>query len=290
MRKLRPDVRGTSGAKPVRFPANTIMLTAESSDSNPVTVRRAAVSRPAGTLPAAWPGTAGPVPEWVKSTSRQWSSRFIRGWLIPGSVAAAVHLLVLFGFNGGRAAKPAAPAEAEVDDVRLEMPVLAPPETIDVVDTHDAPAPPRVAPPMLMEVPTSVPVSSFVEPMRPTLDRSLTSVGAITIPSVPASFAAQGPMQLFDLKELDRVPHRVRTVVPEYPFELRRAGVTGEVVLLVIIDVSGHVSIERVVSATNHEFEQAAIQAVEQCVFEAPLHEGRRVNARYQWHIPFELH
>jgi protein TonB len=118
----------------------------------------------------------------------------------------------------------------------------------------------------------------------------LTSVGAITIPSATsANFGGQGGVRLFDLRELDRVPRRVRTVMPVYPHELRRAGIKGDVVLLVIIDVSGHVEVERVISSTHREFEIAAIKAAEQCQFESPLRAGQRVNARYMWNIPFDL-
>jgi TonB family protein len=173
--------------------------------------------------------------------------------------------------------------------IQMEMPELEPPETVEVVDTSEAPPAPSVAPPMLMDMPSTVAVANFVQQMRPTLDSGLTSVSAITIPSMATNFGAGGGVQLFDLKELDRVPRRVRTVMPVYPHELRRASVTGEVVLLVIIDVNGRVEVERVVSATNREFETAAVKAAEQCVFETPLRGGRPVNARYRWNIPFEL-
>jgi periplasmic protein TonB len=212
-----------------------------------------------------------------------------RDILIGVSLAAAVHFGALFGFNDRSTERPATNAEPADMVIPLEMPVLEPPDTVEVVEMTDAPASPQMAPPMLMDLPSTVAVSSFVQPLRPAIDPALTSVGAFTIPSNIGNFGVQGGVRLFELRELDRVPRRVRTVMPVYPHELRRAGIKGEVVLLVIIDVSGHVEVERVISATHREFEVAAVKAAEQCLFESPLRAGQRVNARYTWNIPFDL-
>lgn len=254
--------------------------------------RRAAIhaAPEGGALPAAWPGsTAAPVPELATPVRPSgWRLR-LRDRLIGGVVALALHLAVLFGFQGEPALAPVATVAPEEEIIPFTMPELEPPEAIEIVDMQDAPTTPQLAPPMQMDLPSTVAVSSFLQPVRPTLDPSLTSVGSITIPSTVTAFGAEGAVRLFELKELDRVPRRVRTVRPEYPHELKRAGVMGEVVLLVIIDVNGSVEVERVVSATNREFEAAAIKGAEQCVFEPPLRAGQRVKARYLWSIPFEL-
>jgi protein TonB len=209
--------------------------------------------------------------------------------LIGGVVALALHVVILFGFQGESAHAPVATVTPEEEIIPLVMPELEPPEAVEIVDMQDAPSTPQLAPPMQMDLPSTVAVSSFIQPVRPTLDPSLTSVGAITIPSTVTPFGAEGGVRLFELKDLDRVPRRMRTVMPAYPHELRRAGVNGDVVLVVIIDVNGSVEVERVVSATNREFEAAAIKAAEQCVFEPPLRAGQRVKARYLWNIPFEI-
>jgi TonB family protein len=241
---------------------------------------------------ATWPTAPwSPLPEATESAPRRPRRLYRRDQVIAGVIALGVHLTALFAFNGGepkRQTVGAAPAE---EIIPLEMPELEPPENVEIVEVTDAPATPQLAPPMLMDLPSAVPVSSFVEPMRPMVDPALTSVGSITIPAVttPNIGAGSGGVRLFDLKELDRVPRRIKTVMPVYPQELRRARVSGEVVLVVIIDVNGRVEIEKVVSSTAREFETAAIRGAEQCEFEPPLHGGKRVNARYVWHIPFEI-
>ncbi len=241
---------------------------------------------------ATWPATPWtPLPDAGESRRRRTRRRYRRDQLIAAVAAAGLHVGVLFGFNN-TAPEPPLIAKAPAEEtIRLEMPALEPPERIDLVDVDDTPAVPQLAPPALLDIPSVVPVSSLTQPMRPTLDPSLTSVGLLTIPSVtaPSPGAQNGGLRLFDLKDLDRVPRRLKTVLPEYPHEMRRTSTSGEVVLIVIINTAGRVEVERVVSATNPEFEAAAVRAAEQCVFEAPLRGGQHVNARYRWEIPFEI-
>jgi TonB family protein len=243
---------------------------------------------------ATWPTstTWTTLPDAAELQPRRAWRTYRRDQLIAGLVAAGIHVGALFAFNGSESEQRVTEAAPAEEVIRMEMPVLEPPETVEVVDVSEAPGvAPQLAPPMLMDLPSAVPVSSFVEPMRPQVDPSLTSVNSFTIPSVanPGIGAQLGRVRLFDLKDLDRVPRRVKTVMPVYPHDLRRSHVTGEVILVVIIDVNGRVEVERVESATNRDFELAAVRAAEQCEFEPPLRAGQRVNARYRWHIPFEM-
>jgi len=273
------------------------MIAAEPSDSIqnadrggvPVRAVTRRTASPEGVVPPAWSSVpAGPQPLTAQQCARRRS-----GWtdqLIGVSVAAALHLYLLFGMNDRPSGEPAANHAPEEMYVRLEMPPIEPPEPVEVVEMSDTEPVPVSAPPMMMDLPTTVPVSTFVQLIQPVIDPSLTAVGAITIPSyVATAGTAQAVVRLFDFRELDRVPRRLRTTMPVYPHELRRAGITGEVVLMVIIDASGHVEVERVLSATHRDFEVAAVKAAEQCVFESPLKGGQRVSARYTWHIPFDL-
>lgn len=94
---------------------------------------------------------------------------------------------------------------------------------------------------------------------------------------------------IFDIKDLDKPPARTRTVTPVYPPELKRARVQGNVVLMIIIDQNGRVSVDKVVESSAREFEQSAITAAEQCVFEPPMKGGQAVRARYRMQVPFRL-
>lgn len=94
---------------------------------------------------------------------------------------------------------------------------------------------------------------------------------------------------IFDVKDLDKPPTRIKTVAPAYPPELKRARVQGNVVLLIIIDVTGRPSVDKVLESTAREFEHAAITAAEQCQFEPPMKGGQAVRARYRMQVPFRL-
>jgi TonB family protein len=277
------------------------MSVADSTDSNRNSPRGAGVATrrlvthavPEGAHVApAWPTTTTQslAEETAAPVARPWLSSYRVHQLIAGVVAATLHLTALLAFNDGEPERHAVSAAPEEAYIPLQLPEMEPPETIEVVDVSDAPTAPQLAPPMQMDMPSTVALSDFIQPVRPTVDPALTSVGSITIPTLTAAnFGAHGGVRLFDLKELDRTPRRLKTIVPVYPTEMRRARLSGEVVLIVIIDVNGRVEVERVVSATNREFEFAAVKAAEQCQFESPLRGGQRVNARYLWQIPFEI-
>jgi len=100
---------------------------------------------------------------------------------------------------------------------------------------------------------------------------------------------AVSDLEIFDVKDLDRPPKRIKTVPPVYPPALKRARVTGEVKLLIIIDQSGRVKVERTLNSTAREFEQAAIRAAQECLFEPPTKGGKKVRARYSMDVPFRF-
>ncbi|MBE2216287.1 MAG: TonB family protein, partial [Opitutaceae bacterium] len=98
---------------------------------------------------------------------------------------------------------------------------------------------------------------------------------------------AAGDLQIFDVADLDRPPRRTRTIPPVYPVDLKRARIAGEVRLMLIIDQAGRPRVEKVVQSSHREFEQAAITAAEQCLFEPPTVGGQVVSARYTMRVPF---
>lgn len=113
--------------------------------------------------------------------------------------------------------------------------------------------------------------------------------GAFAFGGFDSAPDAVSELDIFDVSDLDRAPRRIKTVPPVYPPELRRARITGEVVLILVIDQSGRVSVEDVVSSTAREFERSAIMAAEQCLFESPTKNGKAVKARYKMKVPFTI-
>ena len=72
-------------------------------------------------------------------------------------------------------------------------------------------------------------------------------------------------------------PVPVRTVAPEYPVEMRRAGINGVVTVRVFIDEHGAVSSAEVVKSSATSFEQPAIAAVEKWKFKPATLDGKPV-------------
>ncbi|MBI4623852.1 MAG: TonB family protein [Verrucomicrobia bacterium] len=133
-----------------------------------------------------------------------------------------------------------------------------------------------------------------------------------------AQAAAGG--EVYELSKLDRVPRARFQARPQYPAEMRRAGVAGEVVVDFIVDKDGNVqnayaarslSLPRetkaaavedfVVAArgevqntsaaksSQREFEAAAVEAVSKWKFDSGLKGGRAVNTHMQVPIVFTL-
>ena len=218
-------------------------------------------------------------------------SREMRGGYAVGiAVSAAGHLGGLFLFNGDTSSlsarsSPAPVAAAEV----MVMPPIEPETPLEVVEKDAADVVPELAPPSLFDLPDVAPVSAFVQMIRP-VPPSLTGVPTLTvIPSHRGGFAEGPAVRLFEIAELDRVPRRLKTVTPVYPTEMKRARIQGEVQLVLVIDESGRVTVEGVKDSTARAFTDAAIAAVEQCVFESPMKNGQRVRARYSMRVPFIL-
>ena len=93
----------------------------------------------------------------------------------------------------------------------------------------------------------------------------------------------------FSLAELDRVPKRISGRAPEYPYELKRNRIEGDVMLLVEIDERGRVKVIEVLSSDNRAFEKPAIESAESCVFEKPMKDGKAVRTRFQFPLKFSL-
>jgi TonB family protein len=90
--------------------------------------------------------------------------------------------------------------------------------------------------------------------------------------------------------EIDFTPPEVsRTVPPDYPFAMRRAGVSGRVVVAFVVDTRGRVHAPYVVESTHPGFRDSAIVAVEQWRFRPGTKEGRPINARMQVPIIFQI-
>ncbi len=146
------------------------------------------------------------------------------------------------------------------------------------------------APPSLADVPQLPTPDAFVQPLQPPPPEGLKPVaGAISIPQTRVSGLGQG-VEVIDISLLDQRPVPRVQIQPQYPFEMRRAGITGEVLVEFIVDSNGDVRNPFVVRSTNREFDAAAIQAISRWKFRPGRRGGRDVNtSRVQQPFTFNI-
>lgn len=182
-----------------------------------------------------------------------------------------------------KAAEP--PPKIEV----IEMPKLEPEEP-EVVEANDEPVKPlEFAPPMQTDVPQPVTDTSFVQKIQPPPpDNVKPAAGILTIPGDRDMSRFRG-IEVFDLSKLDQQPVLQVPVKPQYPFEMRRAGIAGEVTVDFIVDSTGSVQNAYAIKSSQREFEAAAVQAVSKWKFKPGRKGGRAVNTHMQVPIVFTL-
>ena len=171
--------------------------------------------------------------------------------------------------------------------IQIEMPKIEPDEP-EKVESDEQQTPLDLAPPMQQDVPQLVQVDSFVQPIQPPPPEGLKPMtGMIVIPQ--GNHGLGKGIEVFDISKLDQIPSPKFQPSPQYPFEMRRAGVTGEVVVDFIVTDTGDVRNAYAARSTAREFEAAAIQAVSKWKFRPGKRGGRAVNTHMQVPVGFTL-
>jgi protein TonB len=171
----------------------------------------------------------------------------------------------------------------------IEMPKIEPDEPEKVEATDEPTKPLDFAPPMQTDVPQVVTDTSFVQRIQPPPpDNVRPAAGIITIPGDRDMSRFRG-IEVFDLSKLDQQPVAKFQARPQYPFEMRRAGIAGEVTVDFIVDSNGDVQNAYAIKSSQREFEAAAIQAVSKWKFKPGRKGGRNVNTHMQVPIVFTL-
>jgi protein TonB len=89
----------------------------------------------------------------------------------------------------------------------------------------------------------------------------------------------------------DRTPPvPVRTVPPEFPYELRRTGVSGVVLVSCEIDETGTVQNMKVIKSTNDAFVEPAMNALKKWKFKPAQENGSNIAVRVSIPIKFTIH
>lgn len=218
-----------------------------------------------------------------------------RDLIIGLILSALLHGGFLFGDQLFPKSKVAAVKKVE-EDTTIELMQMPPPEP-EEVEVTDAEEPPSeevadLAPPMAADVPSTVMVDSFVQKLQPPPPPGLNRpTGVISIPTGRPNTGniGKGMKDLFDLANLDQIPSPRFQAKPVYPFEMRRAGITGDVLVGFIVDSNGDVREAYAIKSTQREFEAAAIQAVSKWKFRPGKKGGRSVNTKMQVPIVFSI-
>jgi protein TonB len=213
-----------------------------------------------------------------------------RDLIIGLLISLVLHGGVMFGhkiFKWKPAEKPKVAAAPAIEII--EMPKLEPDEP-EVVEATDEPIKPMdFAPPMQQDLPQVVTDTSFVQKIQPPPPENVKpATGIIAIPENRDTSRFRN-MEVFDISKLDQQPVPRFQARPQYPFEMRRAGIAGEVVVDFLVDTNGDVQNAYAVRSSQREFEAAAVQAVSKWKFKPGRKNARNVITHMQVPIVFTL-
>jgi protein TonB len=211
--------------------------------------------------------------------------------IIGLSVSVLVHWSFLFLTKTPSAVvKHVAQADTTI---KIEMPELPPEEPEkkpDELPPDEDAVPMAFAPPSLIDIPNVVADASFVQQVEPPPPPGIEQAkGVVTIPATRPSGFGRGLANLFDISQLDQIPVARVQPPPIYPYEMRRAGITGEVNVGFIVDSDGNVRDAYPISSSHREFEVPAVQAVSKWKFRAGRRGGKAVNTRMSVPIVFSF-
>lgn len=228
--------------------------------------------------------------KWKYQTVRP--SRWIGAFSVLFSIG--LHAFALLGFNDRTVrAKPIV-----VDDsayIQIAMPDLEEEkiDPVEILSDSEAVENIGIVVPMLTDLPTFVPLNSFVQPLdfTPALPNRLENVSLSTIPVNidRTAAAAQKLGKIFDISQLDRQPQPIIQQAPIFPFELKKEYAESNVLVGFIINTKGDVVSPYAIRADNHRFAEAALVAIAKWKFRPGYRGGRPVNTRTQIEVRFRV-
>jgi protein TonB len=90
-------------------------------------------------------------------------------------------------------------------------------------------------------------------------------------------------------RSVDVVARLVRGLPPQYPDGARADGIEGDVLLEIVVGVSGAVESARIVRGVGHGLDEAALRSVHQFRFAPAIKGSRPVRVRMDWSVQFRL-
>lgn len=214
---------------------------------------------------------------------------------LPIAFAAALHGAVLFGFNHKSPKAPPPPKEiTRYDPVDLRPPLEEPDPIILAQDPSEAkPAQPDAPQPVVSPEPLAVIVDGGFTIDPPKIPVNINSDIREIIPPTAGVVGGTGDKvawgDITGLVGLDRTPATRLQVSPIYPYEAKKNGLTGQVVVDFVVDERGDVVQAKVVSSSDRVFEEPTIRAVMKWKFEPGKRSGRVVPFRMAIPLHFSL-
>jgi periplasmic protein TonB len=101
--------------------------------------------------------------------------------------------------------------------------------------------------------------------------------------------AAKFEIPVFEIVKLDQKPVVKFRAAPQYPAEMRKAEIEGEVLVDFVVTAEGNVVKASALRSSRREFEAAAVAAVSKWKFVPGKKSGRPVNTHMQVPIGFAL-
>jgi protein TonB len=182
--------------------------------------------------------------------------------------------------------KPKPKPKEEEQKIEIAMPKIEPDEP-ETVEDNQPQTPQDIAPPMQNDVPQAVTPESFVQQIEPPPpDVSALSKNIVKIPETRTGLSG---IEVFDITKLDQQPQPKFQSKPQYPFEMRRAGISGEVLVDFIVDTNGDVRNAFAAHSSQREFESAAVAAVSKWKFRPGRKNGHAVFTHMQVPMVFSL-
>lgn len=110
--------------------------------------------------------------------------------------------------------------------------------------------------------------------------------------SIGAGGAAANPSggEILQISELDQIPDVRTQTAPVYPAALKKAGVKAKVIVSWVLDEQGNVGEVKIYSPTDHGFDQASMDAVQQSKFSPGKKGGKPIKVAMTCPIVFTFH
>ncbi|MEO7598081.1 MAG: TonB family protein, partial [Opitutus sp.] len=191
-------------------------------------------------------------------------------FLLPVSIATALHALVLFGVTWRH---PSVPVGCSLPVIILD-PFTWEKEPPEPIETNtDLAAAPKGAPEIFrpeQEEPAPIPSLFEQAPVRrpPSPVHVVDKISAEPVGVLENAAVEKTGIVVVSLDVLDNPPRTRSQVSPNYPATERNAGITGDVMVEFVVDEMGRVQRAHAVGSSHSAFESPAVRAVEKWRFE----------------------